>query len=57
MRIHPIKPDRSRIDLANEEIAKKWAKKLGRSPEEIAAAIEKVGDSAAAVRKELEAAK
>ena len=57
MRIHPIKPDRSRIDLSDEEIAKKWAKKLGRSPDEIAAAIAKVGDSAAAVKKELEAHK
>jgi len=54
MRINPIKPDRSRIDLSNDAIAKKWAKKLGRAPEDIAAAIEKVGDSAAAVRKELE---
>jgi Protein of unknown function (DUF3606) len=36
-----IKPDRSRIDLSDNEIAKHWVKKLGKSKEEIAAAISK----------------
>jgi hypothetical protein len=48
-----IKPDRSRIDLSDNEIAKHWVKKLGKSKEEIAAAISKVGDNAETVMKEL----
>jgi Protein of unknown function (DUF3606) len=47
------KPDRSRIDLSDYEIAKQWVKKLGKSKEEIAAAISKVGDNAKTVMKEL----
>jgi hypothetical protein len=53
MRITPDKPHRDRIDLSDETAARAWAKRLGRPAEEIAAAIEKVGDSAAAVKKEL----
>jgi len=51
--IRPPKPDRSRIDLSDYEIAKQWVKKLGKSKEEIAAAISKVGDNAETVTKEL----
>jgi Protein of unknown function (DUF3606) len=51
--IRPPKPDRSRIDLSDNEIAKHWVKKLGKSKEEIAAAISKVGDNAETVMKEL----
>ena len=47
------KPDRSRIDLSDDAIARQWVKKLGRSRDEIAAAIEKVGDNCETVRKEL----
>ena len=47
------KPDRSRIDLSQKGVAKHWAKKLGRSQEEIAAAISKVGNNADTVMKEL----
>jgi len=47
------KPDRSRIDLTDDAIARQWVKKLGRSRDEIAAAIEKVGDNCETVRKEL----
>ena len=47
------KPDRSRIDLTNKSIARRWSKKFGKSVEEIAAAIEKVGDNAQTVKKEL----
>ena len=53
MDINPVKPDRSRIDLTTEETARIWAKKLGISIEVLAAAVERVGDNAEAVRKEL----
>jgi len=53
MKITPDKPHRTTIDLTDEVAARAWTKKLGKSIEEIAAAIEKVGDSAAAVKKEL----
>ena len=51
--IRPPKPERSRIDLSNSEIAKLWVKKLGKSKEEIETAIAKVGDNAETVMKEL----
>jgi len=47
------KPDRHRIDLSNDSLARHWAKKLGHTRDEIAAAIEKVGDNCETVRKEL----
>ena len=50
---HPPKPDRSRIGLSNGGIARQWVKKLGKSKEEIATAIGKVGDNAETVMKEL----
>ena len=53
MKITPDKPDRMRIDLTDEVAARAWTKKLGKSREEIAAAIEKVGDCASAVKKQL----
>ena len=49
----PIKPDRSRVDLKDAESARQWSKQLKRSVEEIAAAIDKVGDNARSVKKEL----
>ena len=51
--IHPVKPDRGRIDLTDDAMARQWSKNLGRSREEIAAAIAKVGDNCETVRKEL----
>lgn len=51
--VSPIKPDRSRIDLSDDAIARQWVKKLGKPREEIEAAIEKVGDNCETVRKEL----
>ena len=51
--IHPPKPDRNKIDLSDDAVARHWAKKLGKSKEEIAVAIEKVGDNCESVRKEL----
>lgn len=50
---HRAKPDRNRIDLSDDTVARHWAKKLGRSRDEIAAAIQKVGDNCETVRKEL----
>ena len=48
-----LKPDRSRIDLTDGNIARRWSKHFGKSVKEIAAAIEKVGDNAHTVKKEL----
>ncbi|HET7680809.1 MAG TPA: DUF3606 domain-containing protein [Xanthobacteraceae bacterium] len=53
MKITPDKPHRTTIDLTDEVAARAWVKKLGRSRAEIAAAIEKVGDNAETVKKEL----
>jgi hypothetical protein len=53
VKVQPPKPDRSKIDLSDERAARAWAKKLGKTKEEITLAIKKVGNSAAAVRKEL----
>ncbi len=46
-------PDRSKINLGMPGQAKCWAHKLGISQEQLCKLIEKVGNSAAAVRKEL----
>jgi hypothetical protein len=51
--VHPPKPERSRIDLSDNRIARQWVKKLGKTREEIATAIVKVGDNAETVMKEL----
>ena len=53
MKIRPVKPDRGKIDLTDEVAARAWKKRLGKSEEEIAQAIEKVGDNAETVIKEL----
>ena len=50
-------PDRSKIDLANAAVTRFWARELGISVEELSKLIDKVGNSAAAVRKELGTAK
>jgi uncharacterized protein DUF3606 len=51
--IRPVPPDRSKIDLTDDAVARHWVKSLGASREEIAAAIEKVGPNPDTVRKEL----
>ena len=56
MKIRRPKPDRIKIDLADEAVARAWTKKLGKSKEEIAAVIAKVGDNAETVKRELDAA-
>ena len=46
-------PDRSKINLHHPREAKCWAHELGIGQDQLRAIIEKVGNSAAAVRKEL----
>ena len=45
--------DRSKINMTEDYEVKYWAKHLGISPEKLAEVVAKVGNSAAAVRKEL----
>lgn len=47
------KPNRVTIDLSDKAVARGWVRKLGKSKEEIAAAIEKVGNNAETVKREL----
>jgi hypothetical protein len=46
-------PDRSKINMNEDYEVRYWTKHLGISREELKRAVDKVGDSAAAVRKEL----
>lgn len=46
-------PDRSKINMHQEYELRYWIKHLGVTKEELARAVEKVGNSAATVRKEL----
>jgi predicted RNA-binding protein YlqC (UPF0109 family) len=46
-------PDRSKINMHEPQELKSWAHALGVSQEELRKVIEKVGNSAAAVRKQL----
>ena len=46
-------PDRSLINMGEEHKVKYWTKHLDVSREELQRAVDKVGNSAAAVRKEL----
>jgi hypothetical protein len=50
-------PNRSKIIIEREEEAKYWTRHFGVTKGELARAIETVGNSAAAVRKELSALK
>jgi 3-oxoacyl-[acyl-carrier-protein] synthase III len=45
--------DRSKINMQEAYAVKYWARELGVSREELQKAVDKVGNSAAAVRKEL----
>ncbi|MEK9284777.1 MULTISPECIES: DUF3606 domain-containing protein [unclassified Bradyrhizobium] len=47
--------DRSKINMHEDFEVKNWTKELGVSKEELQRAVDKVGNSAAAVRKELSA--
>jgi len=49
-----VPADRSKIHIENSQEVKCWARKLGVSRTDIRKVIEKVGNSAAEVRKELD---
>jgi hypothetical protein len=49
----PEQPDRSKIDMHQPNEVKYWSRALGVSKEELLKAVDKVGNSAASVRKEL----
>jgi hypothetical protein len=49
----PVQPDRSRIDMHDSRVVHHWTKHFNISKQELRKAIDKVGNSAAAVRKEL----
>ncbi len=46
-------PDRSKIAMGEDHEIKYWTKHLGVSKEELQRAVDKVGNSAAAVKKQL----
>lgn len=46
-------PDRSKINMSEDYEVKYWTHALGVSKEELQKAVDKVGSSAAAVRKQL----
>lgn len=48
-------PDRSKINMSEDYEVKYWTHELGVSRERLQEAVDKVGNSAAAVRKELAA--
>lgn len=50
----PENPDRSKIEIDNARQAKSWAHTLGVTKEELRCVIDKVGNSAALVRREIE---
>jgi hypothetical protein len=54
--ISKITPDRSKIVLKHEDHVKYWTRHFGVTKDELVRAIERVGNSAAAVRKQLGAA-
>jgi hypothetical protein len=51
-----VQPDRSKINLHDDHEVKHWTRALGVSKEDLQRAVDKVGTSAAAVRKELDRA-
>ena len=48
-----VTPNRNKITMTNEKEVKYWMKHLGVTHEELNRAVERVGNSAASVRKEL----
>ena len=53
MIIKAITPDRSKIVIEHRDHVKFWTRHFGVTKDELARAIERVGNSAAAVRKQL----
>jgi len=56
LKVRRCKLDRSRVDLNDRDVARRWSKHFGKSVEEIATAIAKVGGNAQTVKKELDCA-
>jgi hypothetical protein len=52
-----VTPDRSKIIIEHEDHVKYWTRHFGVTKDELTRAIERVGNSAAAVRKQLGALK
>jgi 3-oxoacyl-[acyl-carrier-protein] synthase III len=52
-KIHRGQPDRRLINMHEDFEVKYWTKHLGITREELQAAVDKVGNAAAAVRKQL----
>lgn len=50
----PEPPERSKIDVSSTALVKRWARALGVTPDQLRVLVGKVGNSASAVRKELE---
>jgi hypothetical protein len=48
-----VMPDRSKITVTSEDEIKYWIKHFGITREQLGRAVERVGNSAASVRKEL----
>ena len=48
-----VKPDRSKINMQSDDEVIYWCKHLGVSPTQLQKIVEKVGNSAKAVEKEL----
>jgi hypothetical protein len=51
--VKPLSPDRSKISMEDEEQLKHWTRHFGVTRKELQALVDKVGNSAATVRKEL----
>ena len=49
-----VMPDRSKINVHDPLQSKSWSRELGISKEQLLEVVDKVGNSAATVRKELE---
>jgi hypothetical protein len=50
----PPKLDRNRVDISTPDLARHWRKFFGKTEEEIAGAIAKVGDNVETVKKQLQ---
>ena len=52
-KIKQVQPDRSKINMRDDDEVRHWCRHLGVSPTELQKVIAKVGNSAKAVEKEL----
>jgi len=53
LKINPAKSDRGHVSLVDVALVRHWTRIFGRSREDIAAAIDKVGNNVDSVRHEL----